>query len=411
MNLFKYSLAIIFTSFVSLFFAQIISADTLEIDGNKIDVNGTITSTQISEKHIYIGGQFTTVSINKQDTIERVNIVEIEKANITVTNWNPKPDGPIHDLALYKNTLIVAGQFSTFDTKAKQYIVSVDLNTKEVIDNLIITDQPVYALSINEDTLYVGGDFEVINGVARKYLTSYNLVSNSLSLWNPVLNAGVYEILIFNDVMYVGGGFTTVNEKNNASIVAFDVLTGEKIEWNPELKMSVTHIEAQDQKVIVTGFIRLNDQVVAKRVIVDSVTAAVISEEEVTLDPIGTVIVTNLTSEEKSSELIVNEEELGFKIPSLGDLLTFAIRGFFVIAGLSALFYLLLGAFSWVTSGGDQDSITAARNKIQAAIVGLLIMVAVLSLVWTLERVIFDSRICLGVSCPITIPTLLKSSE
>jgi hypothetical protein len=58
------------------------------------------------------------------------------------------------------------------------------------------------------------------------------------------------------------------------------------------------------------------------------------------------------------------------------------------IAGLAALFYLL-GAF-WVTSGGEQESIDAAR-KIQAAIMityyGCSIFFSVDS-----RKVIFDSR-------------------
>ena len=102
--------------------------------------------------------------------------------------------------------------------------------------------------------------------------------------------------------------------------------------------------------------------------------------------------------------------ELGFKIPSLGDILTFAIRAFFAIAGIAALFYMLIGAFGWVTSGGDKDAISAAREKIQAAVVGMILIVAVLALIWTLEQVIFKRRICLGLSCPVTLPGLIESS-
>gem|GEM_PF-846488 len=103
--------------------------------------------------------------------------------------------------------------------------------------------------------------------------------------------------------------------------------------------------------------------------------------------------------------------ELGFQIPSLGDILTFAIRAFFVIAGLAALFYLLLGALGWVTSGGDKDAVTAAREKIQAAVVGMILIVGVLAIIWTLEQVIFKRRICLGLSCPLTLPGLIERTS
>ncbi|CAN5161123.1 hypothetical protein BH09PAT2_BH09PAT2_01890 [soil metagenome] len=107
----------------------------------------------------------------------------------------------------------------------------------------------------------------------------------------------------------------------------------------------------------------------------------------------------------------VDVNALGFKIPSLADLLTFAIRGFFAIAGIAALFYMLIGAFGWVTSGGDKDSIGAARDRIQAALVGMILIVAVLALIWTLEQVIFKRRICLGLSCPVTLPGLIETSK
>ena len=102
---------------------------------------------------------------------------------------------------------------------------------------------------------------------------------------------------------------------------------------------------------------------------------------------------------------------LGFKIPSLADILTFAIRAFFAIAGIAALFYMLIGAFGWVTSGGDKDSITAARERIQAAVVGMILIVAVLAIIWTLEQVIFKRRVCLGLSCPVTLPGLIETTS
>jgi len=106
----------------------------------------------------------------------------------------------------------------------------------------------------------------------------------------------------------------------------------------------------------------------------------------------------------------VDAGSLGFKIPTLGDILTFAIRVLFVVAGLAALFYLLLGAFAWVTSRGDKDAVTAAREKIQAAVIGMILIVGVLAIIWTLEQVIFNRRICLGLSCPLTLPGLIENN-
>ena len=104
----------------------------------------------------------------------------------------------------------------------------------------------------------------------------------------------------------------------------------------------------------------------------------------------------------------VNKGILGFNIPTLSDILTFAIRAIFVFGGLAALFFLLLGAFSWITSGGDKDKVSAAQQKIQAAVIGVIMIAVVLAIVVTLEQVILGGKICLGLSCPITIPSLIK---
>lgn len=105
---------------------------------------------------------------------------------------------------------------------------------------------------------------------------------------------------------------------------------------------------------------------------------------------------------------MIQVQALGFSIPTLGDVLTFLVRAFFMVAGLAALLFLLLGALAWVTSGGAKESVEKAQQKIQAAIVGLLVIVAVLALMATVEKVIFRGQICVGLTCPITIPSLLK---
>lgn len=99
---------------------------------------------------------------------------------------------------------------------------------------------------------------------------------------------------------------------------------------------------------------------------------------------------------------------IGFKIPTFGDILTFAIRAFFIVAGLLALFYLLLGAIAWVTSGGNKENVDKARDKITAAVLGVILIAVVLAIIVTLEQVVFGGRLCLGLSCPISIPSLLR---
>lgn len=48
----------------------------------------------------------------------------------------------------------------------------------------------------------------------------------------------------------------------------------------------------------------------------------------------------------------------------------------FIIAGLAAFFYLILGGFQYITSGGDKAGAQAARDRITYAILGLAIIAA-----------------------------------
>ncbi len=99
---------------------------------------------------------------------------------------------------------------------------------------------------------------------------------------------------------------------------------------------------------------------------------------------------------------------LGFKIPNITEILTFLFRFFFILAGLIALIYLLLGALAWITSGGNKESVDKAREKIQAAVVGMILIFAVLAIVIVVENIFFLPGQGLGLSKPIVFPGLIE---
>jgi hypothetical protein len=98
--------------------------------------------------------------------------------------------------------------------------------------------------------------------------------------------------------------------------------------------------------------------------------------------------------------------KLDWKVPKLGDFLGNLIRLFFFIAGIIALLFLLIGALKWITSAGKEDGVKEAREQIQAAVLGLIVMVAVLTLVVIVEQVIFGGKLCLGISCPLQLGSI-----
>ena len=99
---------------------------------------------------------------------------------------------------------------------------------------------------------------------------------------------------------------------------------------------------------------------------------------------------------------------LGFTIPRFDQVLTFILRFFFLVAGLIALLYLLLGALAWITSGGNKENVDKAREKIQNALIGVILIFVVLAVVAVVENMFFPAGCGLGIMKNICFPKLIQ---
>jgi len=106
-------------------------------------------------------------------------------------------------------------------------------------------------------------------------------------------------------------------------------------------------------------------------------------------DTIGTVCPTG-----SFGNLCLQSGQLGSVIGSITNLL-------FLVAGLIALIYLVIGGIKWVTSEGDSKNVEAARNQIIAAALGL----AVTFLSYLIINLLLQFLIGSGLS-NITLPKL-----
>lgn len=97
---------------------------------------------------------------------------------------------------------------------------------------------------------------------------------------------------------------------------------------------------------------------------------------------------------------------LWFCVPTLADLIGNIIRIAFFVSGMMALFMLLIGAFEWISSGGDEKKVKDAQARMIASVVGLIVMVSTLTVVIIIEQVIFGGKMCLGISCPLNLSQL-----
>lgn len=81
-----------------------------------------------------------------------------------------------------------------------------------------------------------------------------------------------------------------------------------------------------------------------------------------------------LAQEANLSEIDV-QAPTGFAT-SFSGLINGVLSFIMVIGALLVFFYLILGGIEWITSGGDKGKTEGARNKITAAIIGLIILAA-----------------------------------
>jgi hypothetical protein len=72
---------------------------------------------------------------------------------------------------------------------------------------------------------------------------------------------------------------------------------------------------------------------------------------------------------------------------NFGNLVTNILQVIMFVAGLFFFIYLLLGGIQWITSGGDKAGTQAARDRITAAFIGLVIVVGAFAITLIVEKV------------------------
>lgn len=99
-----------------------------------------------------------------------------------------------------------------------------------------------------------------------------------------------------------------------------------------------------------------------------------------------------------AAEIVVNPPAQGYS--DLGAFITNILTLAFGIAIIVVLIMLIWGAFEWITSGGDKDHVSNARNRIINALIGL----AVLAVAFALAKV-FGQFLGFDITKSIPIPT------
>lgn len=81
-------------------------------------------------------------------------------------------------------------------------------------------------------------------------------------------------------------------------------------------------------------------------------------------------------------------QDEGIPFHDIGRLLSNILALLFFFAALLAFIFIILGGIQWITAGGDKVAAQAARDRITAAVIGLIIVVAAFAITLILNVVL-----------------------
>ncbi len=93
-------------------------------------------------------------------------------------------------------------------------------------------------------------------------------------------------------------------------------------------------------------------------------------------------------------------------VQGVANLIGFMIQIVFFIGGIAALFYLLWGAFEWITSEGQKEKLQKAQQKMVSAVVGLLLIVVAFTIFAFVMGTVLGGKFGIDGNFNITIPQI-----
>lgn len=74
---------------------------------------------------------------------------------------------------------------------------------------------------------------------------------------------------------------------------------------------------------------------------------------------------------------IAFRDKVGFEPgASIGSIIAAIIKGFLALLGVIFVILILIGGYNWMTAAGDEEKVRKAKDTIQRAIIGFLIIAA-----------------------------------
>jgi hypothetical protein len=203
---------------------------------------------------IYLGGEFTHVRPPGADPgvgeVVREHAAALNRKTGDLLRWNPKVDGIVWAIAVWKSRVYLGGNFDSVGGKLRSNLAAVDATTGDVLNWAPRANGEVRTFRLDAGgQLYVGGSFSKVNGASRQRLAKLDR-KGELTPWAPTVgqvggdpcpprcSPVVFSIDLSTDgkTVYFGGHFGKVNGSNRNEVAAVDAGAGKTVRpWNPDV--------------------------------------------------------------------------------------------------------------------------------------------------------------------------------
>lgn len=175
-------------------------------------IKGNIYRWVMNDHDLYLTGTLDSVGsikANNKDVfvLDRFSDVAMLKHQFVLSS-----SATVASLVIDRDTLYIAGRFSTVDGQAKKSIALVNTSNYSAI-NWNLTGSftgTIYSVFPVEDKLYVGGSFYSIGGASRNHLARLSLSNGSADSWNPNLGSSISTMTATDELQFYNGSFSSV---------------------------------------------------------------------------------------------------------------------------------------------------------------------------------------------------------
>ncbi|MGH3646013.1 MAG: hypothetical protein ACRDTM_02375 [Micromonosporaceae bacterium] len=162
---------------------------------------------------VYVGGRFESAQVG-DNTVERSRVAAVDARSGRLLSWAPRTDGVVHAIAVYGESVYLAGNFRRVDDQPRRGLAKLDAASGELDPEFApeVTGRAL-ALAIGHGKLYVGGSFTAIDSQPRANAGAVGLTTGTLDEeWRPEATEGdVRAIAVDSSRAYLAGRFNALN--------------------------------------------------------------------------------------------------------------------------------------------------------------------------------------------------------